>query len=72
MLNGKRIVVPVGTAFPDKAPLFKLVSLQAHKGTIRIAVDGGSAFTSGIPMLLLHRGLTFTLRRTNPTAVAMW
>ncbi len=58
--NGKRQIVPIGGGFPRAQPLFKLVSLAAHKKAIRIAVLGGS-FTNGVATLLVKRDTVLTL-----------
>jgi hypothetical protein len=53
LYNGKRIVVPLGFAFPAKHPLFRLVTLGVN--TIRIGLVGGS-FADGKTTLPLARG----------------
>jgi hypothetical protein len=59
-INGKDSAVEVKQAFPEKAPLFKLVSLK--KKTAKIAVAGG-AFTDG-QTVTLTLGKPLTLVNT--------
>jgi hypothetical protein len=52
-VNGDEHEVAVGGSFPERDPIFKLVSLKGS--TAKIGIDGGS-YANGSPTIMLKRG----------------